>query len=71
MGLKTLRDEQLAIRPLSKQEIDRRIELLVSEVAAMTESGERREVDPDAAVRPRWISAGELVRRLRPFVVHN
>jgi hypothetical protein len=58
------------IRRLSKQEIDQRIELLVSEVA-----GTSRKVNgADRAgedLWPRWISARELVRRMHPFLVNN
>jgi hypothetical protein len=55
---------ETAVRPLSKGEIDRRIETLVSDIVGVTEDGERD-------LRPRWISAAELVRRMRPFLVWN
>jgi hypothetical protein len=55
------------IRPLTKHEIDRRIELVVSEVASASE--EQREAGD--LFGPRLISAGELVRRMRPFIVLN
>jgi hypothetical protein len=56
------------VRLLTKHEIDRRIELLVEEVA-MLDAGDGH---PGAdAFRPRWITAAELVRRMRPFVGLN
>jgi hypothetical protein len=55
------------IRPLTKHEIDRRIECVVSEVAASCEE-QREEGD---LFGPRYISAGELIRRMRPFIVLN
>ena len=49
------------MRPLDKQEIDRRIEDLVSELF----------VEPEPGANPRWIAAGDLVRRMRPFLVYS
>ena len=46
---------------LTKQEIDRRIDHLVRQVAA----GEHE------SSRPRRIEAADLVRRMRPFLVYN
>ncbi len=64
---KPCRVTEETIRPLTKQEIDRRIELVVSEVAALR--NEKREEGD--LFGPRWISAAELVRRMRPFIVLN
>ena len=50
-------------RPLSKHEIDRRIQGAVSSVF------EGEDIDGDLA--PRWISAADLVRRVRPFLSKN
>jgi hypothetical protein len=66
MGLKACQVQSRGIRPLNKHEIDRRIELLVTEVAARAQRGKEGE-----AFRPRWISAGELVRLMQPFIVRN
>jgi len=46
---------------LTKREIDRRIDDLVREVAAVEEDSSR----------PRRIKAADLVRRVRPFLVYN
>jgi hypothetical protein len=59
---------QPAFRPLTKEEIDRRIDTLVQRLA-VTPDEERAEATPSC--RPRWISAAELVRRVRPFIVMN
>ena len=58
------------LRPLSRDEIDRKIEVLVAELAAPADAqadGISAEVDGT----PRWISPAELVRRMRPFIVLN
>jgi hypothetical protein len=54
------------MEPLTKREIDRRIDDLVAEIAA---GG----TDPllGEPSRPRWIAPAELVRRIQPFIVHN
>jgi hypothetical protein len=57
-----------AFRPLTKDEIDRRIDTLVQRIAEPP-GGERTDASPDC--RPRWISAAELVRRMRPFLGRN
>jgi hypothetical protein len=68
MGAKECRVGSERARLLTKHEIDRRIELMVAEVA-MPEAGE---ADGGAdGFRPRWISAAELVRRMRPFLSLN
>ncbi len=51
---------QPTLRPLRKDEIDRRIGTLVEGLALSVESVDRR---------PHWISAAELVKRMRPFIV--
>jgi hypothetical protein len=58
--------EETAIRTLTKQEIDRRIEGLIREVALL-----RDDADEKGSTQPRWIEPAELVRRLRRFVVYN
>lgn len=59
---------QPAFRPLTKDEIDRRIDTLVQRLAVTTDE-EGAGAAPSS--RPRWISAAELVRRVRPFIVMN
>ena len=61
--------EPLALRPLRKQEIDRRIELLIAELA--TTSGDVGVLGKTDELRPRPITPRELVRRMRPFLVLN
>lgn len=57
--------ERPALKHLSKEEIDRRIEKVITQVIAGAEE------DADDPTRPRWITAAELVRRMRPFLVYN
>ena len=60
-----------AIRVLTKQEIDRRIQGLIQEVSLLRGSREGAETAADDASRPRWIEPADLVRRLRRFMVYN
>ena len=57
------------LRPLSFEEIDRRITVLAEELAG--EEGRRSSVPPERVARPRWIAPGELIHRLRPFLGDN
>ena len=60
-----------ALHSLSQKEIDRRIERLTSAVAAALEP---LGLETEAGLRaraPRWVSAAELVARVRPFLVYN
>lgn len=56
------------LRPLTKQEIDRKVEAVVAEVTLIDPEIDDTEGD---ALRPRWITAAELVRRMRRFIVYN
>jgi hypothetical protein len=57
------------LRRLTKQEIDRRIGVLVAELVDGSEADGTS--DAGGSLHPRWIAAGELVRRLQPFLVYN
>ena len=52
------------VRALTKDDIDRRIETLVTQLAGPPDSGAE-------TPHPRWISSRELMRRLSPFIVLN
>ncbi len=68
MPMKTCVLRPATIRPLSKGEIDRRIDSLGTE---MTEGPGEEGPEELGACYPRWIRASELVRRMRPFLVLN
>lgn len=70
MALETLdRMERNGLKTLSKEAIDRRIEKVTVQV---TSTAGLAQIGPeDDAMHPRWISAAELVRRMRPFLVYN
>lgn len=56
-------------KPLSKRQIDQRIERLVNELVSAELDG-----GPEAAcerLRPRLISPAELIRRVAPFLSRN
>ncbi len=56
-------------KPLSKRQIDQRIERLVSELlSAELEGGAG---DASERLRPRLISPAELIRRVAPFLSRN
>jgi hypothetical protein len=55
------------LRPLTKTELDRSMQRLADELALAPEPAE----EPVPALRPRWISAAELVRRVTPFTGRN
>ncbi len=59
------------LRPLSKQQIDRRIERLMSEIAAAGLDAPEEGATSTETLRPRPIRPAELIRRLRPFVSLN
>jgi len=63
--------QQTGIRALTKQEIDRRIQGLIEEIALLREDRADGVEEPAGSLRPRWIEPAELVRRLRGFIVHN
>jgi hypothetical protein len=63
--------ERVPLRRLSKHDIDRHVEFVVAEVAVGCERAPGSSDDAGAALRPRWISAAELVRRMRRFLVYN
>ena len=70
MGLNRSRSEpSMDIRPLTKHELDRRLEQVIAEVALdrrPDESGPQ-----DRKLKPRRIAPAELVRRMRKFIVYN
>ena len=68
MGTKTCVMHSPTIRSLSKDEIDRRIDSLVTEMTAAASDEGPEEF---GGCHPRWIMASELVRRMRPFLVLN
>lgn len=67
MSRKACASLEVELRPLNKEEIERRIDTLAHQLAtdaAGPTAGEE-------GLQPRWISAAELVRRMRPFIVLN
>jgi hypothetical protein len=61
--------ERELLRRLTKQEIDRKVEAVVTEVTWIDSEVE----DPTVsnALKPRWIAPAELVRRMRRFIIYN
>jgi len=67
MSRKACASLKVEFRPLDKDEIERRIDTLAGELVA---DAVHRTAGDDG-YRPRWISARDLVRRMRPFIVLN
>jgi hypothetical protein len=57
-----------SLRPLTKTELDRSMQKLADELALEPEASDEEPVPP---LRPRWIAAAELVRRVAPFTRQN
>ena len=64
------REERVAVRPLTKTEIDDRIRRLGETIAVVAGAEPGIHVEAES-LRPRWIDPAELVRRLAPFIVLN
>jgi hypothetical protein len=58
------------LRPLTKTELDRSMQRLADELALAPEPAVLDD-EPVPGLRPRWISAAELVRRVSPFTGRN
>ena len=70
MGLKRSKSERSTeLRPLTKHELDRRLEQLVAEIVHGRPRDESSRDDLD--LKPRRIAPAELVRRMRKFIVYN
>jgi len=67
MSRKSCTSLQVELRPLNKTEIERRIDTLAGELVADAVDAQTG----NEGFRPRWISARDLVRRMRPFIVLN
>jgi len=56
------RIEEMILKPLTRQELDHRIQHLAGEIASPR---------GEDSLEPRWITAEELVQRMKRFIVHN
>lgn len=67
MGFERDCKQEPTIRPLTRLEIEDRLQRVVAEVGGWIADG--GEAGRTAA--PRWITPAELVRKLRRFIVYN
>jgi hypothetical protein len=58
-------------RPLTKQEIDVRLQDLAGEIAGPCLCGQADPLGDADGMHPRWIDPAELVRRLSRFISNN
>jgi len=70
MGLnRNKSDRSTDLRPLTKHELDRRVEQVVAELAV---GWPREQPGSDGGkLRPQSIAPAELVRRMQKFIVYN
>jgi len=68
------RDNQIqtaSLKPLTRDDLDRQIQHVASEVASNAVVNRAAEAASDETLKPRWIRPADLVRRMRPYIVYN
>lgn len=60
-----------SLRPLTRDDLDQHIQQVASEVACDAVVDLAAEAASDETLKPRWIRAADLVRRMRPYIVYN
>ncbi len=60
-----------SLKPLTRDELDQHIQHVASEVACDAVVDLAAEAASEETLRPRWIRAADLVRRMRPYMVYN
>jgi len=63
--------EERTLRVLTREELDDRIHRLAGWIAEGSSESGGSGNGSDDGLDPRWISAAELIRRVRPFLVYN
>ena len=65
------RIQTAALKPLTRDDIDQHIQHVASEVACDAVANLAAEAASEETLKPRWIRAADLVRRMRPYMVYN
>ena len=60
-----------SLKPLTRDELDQHIQHVASEVACDAVVDLAVEAASDETLKPRWIRAADLERRMRPYMVYN
>ena len=60
-----------SLKPLTRNDIDQQIQNVATEVASDAVVDLAAEAASDETLKPRWIRAADLVRRMRPYIVYN
>jgi len=60
-----------SLKPLTRNDLDQHIQHVASEVACDAVADLAAEAASDETLKPRWIRAADLVRRMRPYMVYN
>jgi len=60
-----------SLKPLTRDDLDQHIQHVASEVACDAAVDLVAEAASEETLKPRWIRAADLVRRMRPYMVYN
>lgn len=60
-----------SLKLLTRDDLDQHIQSVASEVASDAVVDLAAEAASDETLKPRWIRAADLVRRMRPYMVYN
>ena len=63
--------QTVSLKPLTRDDLDRHIQHVASEVACHAIVDLAAEAASEETLKPRWIRAADLVRRMRPYIVYN
>jgi len=68
------RDDRIrtaSLKPLTRDDLDQHIQHVASHVASAATIDLVAEASSEETLKPRWIRAADLVRRMRPYIVYN
>jgi len=65
------RSRTASLKPLTRDDLDHQIQHVASEVACDAAVDLAAEAASEETLKPRWIRAADLVRRMRPYMVYN
>ena len=65
------RIQTASLKPLTRDDLDQHMQHVASEVACDAVVDLAAEAASEEPLKPRWIRAADLVRRMRPYIVYN
>jgi hypothetical protein len=60
-----------SLKLLTRDDLDQHIQHVASQVACAATVNLTAEAASEETLKPRWIRAADLVRRMRPYMVYN